>query len=360
MSMTPSLTNRVRDRRLARAWSQAELAQRAGISRAAVSAIESERLVPSVAAALGLAKALECTVEELFGTAAESARSADPAWAWPLGRETVDAPTRFWAAAVGGHRRLYPVEPLPLGELVHDGVAAARPAFDDQLAARTLVMASCDPAVGLLARLYEAESGYRLLAFPRSSRQALQLLHEGVIHIAGVHLSTANDDGNADAARAILGGSARLIRVASWEDGIAVGRGVRASTIRGVLRDHLTWIGREAGSGARQCLDELLDRRPAPRREARDHRGVAEAIRCGWAEAGVCLKLVAEEAGLRFLSVRTEHYDLCYTPSTEHDPRITALVRVLQSNRYRRLLGELPGYDAAGTGQTTTSGASAE
>jgi len=35
-------------RRLAREWSQAELAERAGISRAAVSAIEGERLSPSV------------------------------------------------------------------------------------------------------------------------------------------------------------------------------------------------------------------------------------------------------------------------------------------------------------------------
>ena len=111
------------------------------------------------------------------------------------------------------------------------------------------------------------------------------------------------------------------------------------------------WIGREPGSGARQCLDELLDNRPAPRRLARDHRGVAEAIRCGWADAGVCLRLVADEAGLRFLPVRLEGYDLCFTATTEHDPRVQALVRVIQSSEYRRLLGELPGYDTHQTGE---------
>ena len=62
-------SNPVLARRLAREWSQAELAARAGISRAAVSAIEGERLSPSVATALALAAVFECSVEELFGRA---------------------------------------------------------------------------------------------------------------------------------------------------------------------------------------------------------------------------------------------------------------------------------------------------
>jgi DNA-binding XRE family transcriptional regulator len=44
-----------------------ELAGRAGISRAAVSAIEGDRLSPSVTTALALAAVLDCSVEELFG-----------------------------------------------------------------------------------------------------------------------------------------------------------------------------------------------------------------------------------------------------------------------------------------------------
>jgi DNA-binding XRE family transcriptional regulator len=58
-------SNRIQSWRLTRAWSQAELAERAGISRAAVSAIEGERLSPSVATALALAEVFECSVEEL-------------------------------------------------------------------------------------------------------------------------------------------------------------------------------------------------------------------------------------------------------------------------------------------------------
>ena len=58
--------NHLREHRARRGWSQEELARRAGLSRAGISAIETDRLVPSVAAALALAEALECRVEDLF------------------------------------------------------------------------------------------------------------------------------------------------------------------------------------------------------------------------------------------------------------------------------------------------------
>lgn len=348
--------NRVRERRVARGWSQAELAGQAGISRTAVSAIEADRLVPSVAAALGLANALGCSVEELFGMRpSRTANQRTAAWAWRPLQQT----GRYWLANVAGQRRAYPVEATPLGEIPHDGVfenlVTIRPAINEHLAEHTLVVASCDPAVGMLVRQYEQETGDRMLAFPRSSRQALQLLKDELVHVAGVHLSSAEaDEGNVVPVRDIVGEPAVLLRVATWEDGVAVGSGVSASTLRGLLRNPVTWIGRESGSGARQCLDELLHHRPTPRRLARDHRGVAEAIRCGWADAGVCLRLVAEEAGLRFLPVRTEGYDLCVLAKHRHDPRVQALVRVVRSSDYRRLLGQLPGYDVRDTGELRT------
>src|SRR5215213_2696436 len=96
--------NRVKALRLGRGWSQEELARRAGISRTAVSAVEGNRLVPSVAAALSLAAAFGCSVEELFGVAPSAADG--PEWAWPAPKE----PCRFWHAGVGGRTLLYPVE----------------------------------------------------------------------------------------------------------------------------------------------------------------------------------------------------------------------------------------------------------
>jgi molybdate-binding protein len=78
---------------------------------------------------------------------------------------------------------------------------------------------------------------------------------------------------------------------------------------------------------------------------------VAEAVRSGWAGAGVCVRFSAEEAGLNFLPVRTESLDFCFSTQLQHDPRIQALIRLLRSRGYRRLVSELPGYNARDTGE---------
>jgi molybdate-binding protein len=61
--------------------------------------------------------------------------------------------------------------------------------------------------------------------------------------------------------------------------------------------------------------------------------------------------MVSEEAGLRFFPVREEQFDLCYAAADEGDPRIRALLRAVRSPSYRRLLGELPGFDPAQAGE---------
>ncbi|QDV32893.1 substrate-binding domain-containing protein [Tautonia plasticadhaerens] len=348
MSDLGAMHNRVKARRRERGWSQEELSRRAGISRAAVSAVETGRLVPSVLAAIGLAEALGASVEELFGRARPAGE--DPSWAWPA---TTD-PCRFWRAEVGGRIRLYPAEPTPGGVVAHDGVARGGAAEVDggREPGETLVLACCDPAAGLLAAEYEKATGFRLLVLPRSSGRALELLREGLVHAAGLHLSTPEDpDGNARAVSDRLGEAWGLLGVARWEEGLAVAGGVPGRSVRSILQADLCWVGRESGSGARKCLDRLRAGRPEPGRVAFDHRGVADAIRFGWAEAGVCLRLAAEEAGLRVLGIQVEAYELCVPVRLERDPRLQALIRVVRSAPYRRALAALPGYDPSGAGE---------
>jgi len=74
-------------------------------------------------------------------------------------------------------------------------------------------------------------------------------------------------------------------------------------------------------------------------------------VRCGWADVGVCLRLTSDEAGLDFVAVREEQYDLCYPTALEADLRIRALVAVVRSRTLRRLLSELPGYRTSEIGE---------
>ncbi|MBX3467353.1 MAG: helix-turn-helix domain-containing protein [Planctomycetes bacterium] len=339
------LTNRVQAARTARGWTQAELARRAGVSRAEVSAIETGRSAsPSTGAALALGAALGLAVEELFVPAGAPA----PAWAWP---PRLEAGARFWRADVGGCDLLFPVEPTPLGTLAHDGVAPAPPRAGGP---RTVVVAGCDPAVGVLAAAVARAAGVRVLALTRPSGRALELLAQGRVHLAGVHLGD-----NARAARRArrrAGAGPWPADVARWEARACRGaRRAGADGPRGAAR--AAALGRpRGGSGARRLVERLS--RPRARaltgglgRAARDHAGVAEAIRCGWAQLGPCVRLAAEQAGLDFLPVERQAYDLCTTAALRDDPAVAAVLEALAAAPLRRLLGELPGYDAADAGR---------
>jgi len=339
------LKNQVKRFREDRGWSQQELAERTGLSRAGVSAIEIGKLVPSTVAALSLAKVFGCRVEELFQLGGDE----EPLWAWPPPRESC----RYWRAVIRDRTILLPVEMSPLGMVPHDGIYRDgefhdNASFDPN---RTLVLACCDPAVGLLAAEYARTTPFRMLVLSRPSRQALQLLKDGVVHAAGLHLADSRrPQTNVTAAKEVLDCPFRLLRVTNWQAGLATAHGLGHESVARVLGSDLRWIGREPGSGARQVQDELLQGAAAPSVTAKNHAEVAEAIRSGWAEAGVSIRLVAEEAGLNFIGVREEAYDLCILRSQEDDPRLRALLEVVRSLSLRALLRELPGYDVGPTG----------
>src|SRR5678816_1218793 len=60
------IENRLREKRQALALSQKQLADLAGITRQAVSALEANQYSPATSVALQLARALRCRVEDLF------------------------------------------------------------------------------------------------------------------------------------------------------------------------------------------------------------------------------------------------------------------------------------------------------
>jgi molybdate-binding protein/DNA-binding XRE family transcriptional regulator len=334
--------------RIKQSWTQAELAQRSGVPRSSIAAIESRALVPSVNTALALARALDCSVEELFGGAGNTACS----WAWQPARHT----SAYWEAMHDQRVLTYPIEPIPYSILPPDGW------FDDHSRistrnhspALTLIMASCDPAAGLLAAMMNAMTSVRVISFHRSSNEALSLLEEGVIHVAGMHLREMDEpEGNADVVRATMGEGFRLIRGAVWHDGVAVRPGEGLNSLRKLRSPGIRWIGRREGTGARRCQDKIFENRKNPKRNALNHDEVAMAVRMGWVDAGVCHRLTTEQAGLEFFHMSNEVFDWCYALSLENDPRIEALRKIVKSSNYRKALARFAGIEAHTTGEET-------
>src|SRR5262249_25753160 len=152
----------------------------------------------------------------------------------------------------------------------------------------------CDPAAGLLASEYARASRCRMIILPRGGGEAIDLLKRGLVHVAGLHLSTLEQpQRNAQTVRSRLGNGFRLVRVADWEEGLALAGGLRVHSTQRIAKSVRRWALRESGSAARECLDELLNH--AAGRTVYSHTAVAEAVRDGWADAGVCVRLAAEE-----------------------------------------------------------------
>lgn len=338
-----------------RGWTQADLAGRCGASRAEISAIETGRLVPSVAVALKVAAALGESVEALFGTAGEPAA---PSWAWP----PASTDPRLWLASVNGRRLFFPVESTAAGAIPHDGrregdgVVLLAP--NANTPERTLVVAGCDPLVGFLVRELGASYGVRVLPLIRASAQALDLLGRGLVHVAGVHYTDASGRSANDAVvRTTLGSGYRLIHQLRWDAGIAVRPERRERTPHALLRAGVRWVNREEGSAARRVFDMLLATRRRPsgyNHVVRDHRAVVATVSSGWAEAGLCVRPAAAEARLGFIPLQQEAYELCVAESQLDDPRVRALLAVLQSSTYRQWLADVPGCSARDTGDLRT------
>ncbi|MGA3049907.1 MAG: helix-turn-helix transcriptional regulator [Terracidiphilus sp.] len=64
--MTSTITNRVKELRVAREWTQEQLAQATGVSRQSINSIERNRYVPSLELALTFARVFACPTDQIF------------------------------------------------------------------------------------------------------------------------------------------------------------------------------------------------------------------------------------------------------------------------------------------------------
>jgi putative transcriptional regulator len=65
-AMGPIITNRVKELRIARGWTQEQLADAVGVSRQSINSIERDRYVPSLPLALTFARVFGCSTDEIF------------------------------------------------------------------------------------------------------------------------------------------------------------------------------------------------------------------------------------------------------------------------------------------------------
>jgi putative transcriptional regulator len=64
--MLDKVSNRVKELRLERDWTQQQLADKVGVSRQSINSIECNRYVPSLPLALAFARVFGCPTDDIF------------------------------------------------------------------------------------------------------------------------------------------------------------------------------------------------------------------------------------------------------------------------------------------------------
>ena len=342
-----------------------------GVSRQTIHAIEGGSYVPNTEVALRLARALEVPVEELFTLDAESVDPPEALHSEVLSATRVAKGQAVRVCHVGPHIVSIPVTASPYYLPEADGVIsrtgrtqgkAELTLFSkDDAPQKKLVMAGCDPAIGLVSRMVERLSGVEIVSAAASSRLALEWLKQGKVHVAGSHLEDP-ETGEFNlpfVRRELPGNEFTVITFAQWEEGFVTApgnpKGIR--TACDLALRHVRFINREAGSGSRSLLDRLLkeagigaQRVAGYDRVAFGHLAAAYAVLAGDADCCLATRSAAQTFGLDFVPLRSERYDFVMRRSTLETPAAQTLLDILQRATLRRKLEVLAGYDTAQTG----------
>ena len=331
----------LRERRLECGLTQAELAARAGVSRQLVAAVEAGHNTPAVDAALGLAQALGTTVEELFAHAPPDVVAA-------LGGSLPD----------GASLRIGRVgDQLVAAELADRGTAAAGWAKPDGTlqdgnlrlypgaSPAGLVVAGCDPALGIAEALLSGLGSRSLLAISAPTGTALQALQRGTVHAAVVH----------GMPRRLPKPSVPVIRLhlARWQVGLAAAATLPNNSLEAILTGDVPIAQRDPAAASQQALTRasaragIKDPPPGPRATGHiDAARIAATIN----GAAVTTEAAARAFDLSFVALEDHTVELWLADRWLDHPAAQALADVLTSSAFTDRVSHFAGYDLTGCG----------
>jgi len=369
--------NRLRVVRLQHTFSQGELAVRAGVTRQAISSIESNLYLPTTAVALRLASVLACRVEDLFSLA-QPDEVVEGTFIGAFSSTGKTASTRVKVSTVGKRIVVRPVNGLGEvlsftvpgdGFLVDEtgrtgGKVRVRLSRDRRAIEQEISVAGCDPAIFLAGEhLRRQRDQTSVVGWAMGSMAALRALQQGEVHVAGLHLfDPSTGESNLPFLRRVLKGSGyEVVTFATWEEGLLVRPG-NPKSIRSagdLAEPTVRLVNREEGAGARLLLDQRLRAAGIDARAVKgyeqmvaSHVEVARAVAGNQADVGVGIRSTAQLFGLDFMPLQTARYDLVVPKAyLKSHPTLSHLFETLVSRQFRSEIDSLGGYDTQDTGK---------
>jgi molybdate-binding protein len=210
----------------------------------------------------------------------------------------------------------------------------------DDGATSGLVIAGCDPALGLLADLTQRTSGHRMLTVHASTGRSLNALAAGRVHGVVVHAPAGQMP---DAPVPV-----KRWHLAKWQVGVASGRATGVPSVTEIAERDLKVVQRDPGASTQSAFARALRRIGAEgtvRGPVGDgHVDVARRVSLG-APAGLTMEAAARSFGLGFDPLEDHEVQVWIDARWAGLAAVTAMMELVGGNSLRSRLALIGGYD---------------
>ena len=313
---------------------QAELAERAGVSRQLVGAVEAGRHLPRVDAAIRLAGALGIDVRELFGVR-QPARDIVTGEVPPSG-------SQVRAARVGDTIVTAPARVGPDGWGLADAIVEREDLDSFEGIRAGFAVAGCEPGLEAIERILR-EHDIGAVAASASSVAARAALDGGRVHAAVVHGPNLAAMDSATVRQVVRFGLSR------WRVGLAAPPGLPTDWWKQALEGDAPVVQREPGAGVQRAFEKAAGRASIPGPRVSTHiaaarRGLATGL------PAVTIEPAALATGAAFHPIEVHDAELWVVAEWLDERVVRAALEVVTSRRFQQRLLAIGGYDLTNCG----------
>lgn len=225
---------------------------------------------------------------------------------------------------------------------------------------RPIVISGQDNSLDILSRALEDGKTFQPLRSYRGSLDSLIAMYEGRADVVSTHLFDGDTgEYNIPYIRKILVSMPFIVvkfieRYAGFY--VAKDNPKQIKTWEDLMRQDVSLVNRENGAGARILLDEQLRLHHIKRGqvtgydvEQTSHLAVASTITSGKADVGVGIENAAKMAGIGFVPMIKENYDLVLLNTSENKALIDQILNILKELSFKEKLKSL-GYSIENMG----------
>ncbi|MBN1932623.1 MAG: molybdopterin biosynthesis protein [Desulfobacterales bacterium] len=226
-----------------------------------------------------------------------------------------------------------------------------------------VVVGSHDNTLDILADQVRAKYNRMTLSSSHvGSMGALMAIKKGVCHLGGCHLLDPSDGSyNITYIKKYLPNvRLKVVNLVFRQQGLIIppGNPKQIKGFKDLLRNDISFINRQIGSGTRILLDYHLQKLHLDpvhingyRNEEFTHMAIAVAVLSGSVDTGLAICAAAKALNLEFIPVATEQYDLIIPEKHFESENIQLLLKIINSTEFKNHVKNLGGYDTQKTGE---------